>query len=177
VRIVEQLGDDRHQRARVMAALRPFGPDAAAAVVAWAREVPHRRALLAEALGQIGSAWGLPTLLEWAADGDPVVRAAALAAVAQGGVDDRADYFALRALSDPDERTRAMAALALGRSRRPEAAPYLAAHLADAWLVAGHSARALKHMGEDGLRYLVACAKQDAPGADLARQMLWELQA
>ena len=67
-----------------------------------------------------------------------------------------------------------MAARALGRSRRGDAAPYLAQHLGDEWLVAAHAATALRMLGPAGERELVA--RQDAPGLAgvLARQMLWE---
>ena len=41
------------------------------------------------------------------------------------GMDERAAYHALRALSDQDPRVRAQAAQALGRTGRPDFAPYL----------------------------------------------------
>ena len=55
-----------------------------------------------------------------------------------------------------------------------DAAPYLAQHLGDEWLVAAHAATALRMLGPAGERELVA--RQDAPGLTgvLARQMLWE---
>jgi len=105
------------------------------------------------------------------------VRAAALQALGSLGLDDRAYYYALRALGDASDAVRAMAARALGRSRRSDAASYLAQHLGDEWLVAAHAATALRMLGASGERELAA--RQDAPGLTgvLARQMLWERRA
>ena len=102
------------------------------------------------------------------------MRAASLQALGSLGLDDRAYYYVLRALGDTSEAVRAMAARALGRSRRADAAPYLAQHLGDEWLVAAHAATALRMLGAAGEREL--SARQEAPGLAgvLARQMLWE---
>ena len=102
------------------------------------------------------------------------MRAAALQALGSLGLDDRAYYYMLRALGDTATAVRAMAARALGRSRRGEAAPYLAQHLGDEWLVAAHAATALRMLGPSGRAR--AEARQETPGLAgvLARQMLWE---
>jgi len=174
--LARQLANPRQERVRVIAALGAFGPHATSELVAWAHEEPHQRLTIAAALGEMGSAAGLGPLLEWMDDPDPQVRAASIAAMGDIGLDDRAYYFALRALRDADVNVRAMAARALGRSRRSEAAPYLAASLEDEWAVAAQSAAALKRLGVAGLEQLVASAKRGLAGAQHARQALWEMQ-
>jgi HEAT repeat protein len=164
----------RYQRVRVIEALREFGATAAAALVRYGRDTPADRALTAEVLGWIGSGTALGTLLVWCGDDDPATRAAALRAVGSIGVDDRAYYFALRALDDATPEVRAMAARALGRSRRTDALPYLAGCLDDEWIAAAHAARAVQQLGPPGVPFLTACAERNGPGAAIARQMLWE---
>ena len=90
------------------------------------------------------------------------------------GLDDRAYYYVLRALGDTSDAVRAMAARALGRSRRLGAAPYLAQHLGDEWLVAAHAATSLRMLGPAGERELAARQERARPHRVLARQMLWE---
>ena len=175
--LVAQLQNPRHQRARVVSALRRFGPAASPALIRWSREEAPDRRIVAEVLGQIGSSAGLDTLTGWAGDPDPALRESCFRAIGDIGLDERAYYFALRALGDPHPAVRAMAARALGRSGRTDASRYLAARMADEWTVAAHSAAALKQLGEPGLQYLTESARANGPGADLARQMLWELQA
>jgi hypothetical protein len=164
----------RHQRARVVEAIRELGPAVAHALLTHARVRPEDLATVAELIGFTGAAGAADDLLAWSSHGDPKVRAAALQAIGSLGLDDRAYYYTLRALGDSDDAVRAMAARALGRSRRGEAAPYLAQHLGDEWLVAAHAATALRMLGPAGERELVA--REDAPGLTgvLARQMLWE---
>jgi HEAT repeat protein len=174
--LARQLANPRHEHVRVIAALGAFGPRATSELVAWAQAEPHQRLTIAAALGEMGGAGGLDPLLEWMDDPDPRIRAASLAAIGDIGLDDRAYYFALRALRDADVDVRAMAARALGRSRRSEAAPYLAASLEDDWPVAAQSAAALKQLGGVGLAELIASAKRGLAGAQHARQTLWELQ-
>jgi HEAT repeat protein len=175
--LVMQLQTPRHQRARVVSALRNFGPAASAALVRWSHEVSPDRQMVAAVLGQLGSSAGLGTLTGWSGDPDAALRVACYRAIGDIGLDERAYYFALRALGDPHPAVRAMAARALGRSGRADASPYLAAHLSDEWTVAAHSAAALKQLGEPGLQYLTESVRANGPGADLARQMLWELRA
>jgi HEAT repeat protein len=173
--ITTQLRDPaRHQRVRVIEALRAFGAAAAQAVARYGDETPTDRALTAEVLGWIGSATALGSLLAWCGDDDAATRAAALRAIGSIGVDDRAYYYALRALGDPAADVRAMAARALGRSRRADALPYLARCLDDEWIAAAHAARAVQQLGPPGLPYLTACVERNGPGAAIARQMLWE---
>ena len=175
--LAARLLDPRHQRARLVEALRRFGSAGAEAIVKQTyRQAPERR-IVAEVLGQLGSAAGLELLAEWSGDPDPALRAICYRAIGDIGLDERAYYFALRALEDPEPAVRAMAARALGLSGRFDASRYLAAHLKDEWTVAAHSAAALKQLGDPGLRYLVESAKAGGDGADLARQMLWELQS
>jgi hypothetical protein len=164
----------RHQRARVVESIRELGPGVGHALVAHARLHPDDLATVAELIGFTGAATAHDDLLAWASHTDPQVRAAALQALGSLGLDDRAYYYVLRALGDGSDAVRAMAARALGRSRRSDAAPYLAQHLGDEWLVAAHAATALRMLGASGERELAA--RQDAPGLAgvLARQMLWE---
>ena len=91
-------------------------------------------------------------LLAWCGHPDARVRASSLQAIGSLGLDDRAYYYTLRALGDDDAGVRAMAARALGRSRRGDAAAYLAQHLGDEWLVAAHAATALRMLGPSGER-------------------------
>jgi hypothetical protein len=164
----------RHQRARVVEAIRALGPSVAHALVAHARVHPDDLATVAELIGFTGAASAADDLLAWSSHPDDKVRASALQALGSLGLDDRAYYYTLRALGDTEMTVRAMAARALGRSRRGDAAPYLAQHLADEWLVAAHAATALRMLGPAGERELLA--RQEAPGLAgvLARQMLWE---
>ncbi len=174
--LVAQLQNPRHQRARVVSALRSFGPAASAELVRWSHEASSNRQVVAEVLGQIGSSAGLDTLTGWSGDPDPALRETCFRAIGDIGLDERAYYFALRALGDPHPAVRAMAARALGRSGRVDCGRYLAARLADEWTVAAHSAAALKQLGEAGLTYLTDAVRANGPGADLARQMLWEIE-
>jgi hypothetical protein len=167
----------RHQRARVVESIRELGPSVAHALVAHARAHPDDLAIVAELIGFTGAASAADDLLAWSNHANPAVRAAALQALGSLGLDDRAYYYALRALGDASDAVRAMAARALGRSRRADAAPYLAQHLGDEWVVAAHAATALRMLGPSGERELAA--RQETPGLAgvLARQMLWERRA
>ena len=164
----------RHQRARVVESIRELGPSVAHALVAHARAHPDDLATVAELIGFTGAASAADDLLAWSSHQDAKVRSASLQALGSLGLDDRAYYYVLRALGDGSEAVRAMAARALGRSRRADSAPYLAQHLGDEWLVAAHAATALRMLGPAGERELTA--RQEAPGLAgvLARQMLWE---
>jgi HEAT repeat protein len=166
----------RHQQARLVEALRRIGPAVTVSIIEMgAREAGQRR-LIAEVLAMVGGPAARGTLLEWTGDEEPVVRAAAWRAVGHIGLDDRASYYALRALSDPDARVRAHAALALGRTGRADAVPYLAAHLDDEWEVAAQGARALAALGAEGVAALEAreASGIGGHGAELARHFLWE---
>ena len=131
------------------------------ALIAHARVHPDDLAIVAELIGFTGAANAADDLLAWSSHADPQVRAAALQALGSLGLDDRAYYYVLRALGDTSDAVRAMAARALGRSRRSDAAPYLAQHLGDEWLVAAHAATALRMLGPSGERELAA--RQDTP--------------
>lgn len=164
----------RHQRARIVEALRQFGEAGTPALIESARADPRSLSTVAELLGLIGGAEATPDLIAWTPHEDPAVRAAALQSLGTIGLDDRSYYYALRALGDEAADVRAMAARALGRSGRSEAAPYLAQRLDDEWLVAAQSATALRDLGEAGRAELLARAEGTEPAAELARQMLWE---
>lgn len=165
----------RHQRVRVVQALRGFGSAAVAPALTHARRDPASRAALVDLLGALEAAAALPDLTAWLADASPDVRAAAARAIGAIGVDDRAYYHLLRALSDGVAEVRAEAAWALGRSGRQDGAPHLAARLGDDWIVAAQSARALRDLGVSGRRALEAAAADGR--SELARQMLWDLDA
>ncbi len=164
----------RHQRARVVEALRELGPMVTPALIAHARVKPGDLAMVAQIVGFTGAAAAVDDLLAWSAHADPRVRKAALQAIGSLGLDDRAYYYTLRALGDDSAEVRAMAARALGRARREDAAAYLSAHLTDEWVVAAHAATALQMLGEAGTRELLAHERDEGLSGVLARQMLWE---
>lgn len=168
--------ESRHQRTRVFEALRRLGPSVPSALLTYVNTHPEHTKLVIEVLGSTGAATAIDRLLEWTADPDADIRAAAMRAVGSIGLDDRSVYFALRGLDDPDAGVRAMAARALGRSRRAMAAPYLASRLADDWLVAAHAATGLRHLGSAGKAQLEPIAAAPGQAGVLARQMLWELK-
>lgn len=162
----------RHQRVRLVQALQQFGSAAVAPLLEDARSHHVDRVSIAELLGSIGAVSAIDQLIAWSNDDRPALRAAALGAI---GVDERAYYHVLRRLGDDAEEVRAMAAWALGRSGRQEAAAYLAPRLNDEWVVAAQSARALRDLGAAGRQALEAAATDEH--AELARQMLWECGA
>jgi HEAT repeats len=173
--LVARLKDEsRHQRVRIVESLREFGGRATPALLAHARSDPAAVGDVADLVGLLAGADAVEDLLQWSGHQEAAVRAAALRALGSIGPDERAYYYALRALGDESADVRAMAARALGRSRRVEAAPYLADRLEDEWEVAAHSATALRELGEAGIETLASRAAGASPGADLARQMLWE---
>lgn len=186
-----RLGDDRaipallahltdaphYQRVRIVDALWSLGPAVTPALVDLARTRPDCTRLVADVLGMIGTTTAIDPLLEWCADPRSEVRAAALSALGSLGLDDRSYYFAVKALGDADPLARAMAARALGRGRREDAAGYLAARLDDEWLPAAQAAGALRQLGAPGRVALLARAHDEGQAGDLARQMLWTQQA
>ena len=175
--LLARLRDEsRHQRARVLEAIRALGPSMVPVLLAHTGEHPADTAMTADVLGTVGGTAALESLLGWTASDDAAVRAAALRAIGSIGVDDRSFFYALRGLDDRAADVRAMAARALGRSRRQSAVSCLAAHLDDEWLVAAHCATGLRGLGRPGAAALEARAGAGGPGGDLARQMLWELK-
>ena len=174
--LVSRLSDQsRHQRVRLVQALERFGHAVVPQLLEHVKTHPEEAAIVAELLGSVGAASALDLLIEWCSDPRPEVRAAALHGIGTIGVDERAYYHVLRALSDEAEQPRAMAAWALGRSGRQDAASYIAPRLNDEWIVAAHAARALRDLGAAGQRELESAAAHD--DAVLARQMLWECSA
>ena len=178
VPLVARLAEQsRHQRVRIVDALRSLGPSAGPPLLAFARSHPEALPQVADLIAMACGSAAVDDLTGWLAHQRGDVRAAALSALGSTGVDDRTYYHALKALSDEDAGVRAMAARALGRSRRDDAAGYLAERLGDEWEVAAQSARALASLSSAGRRELAARADGDRPGAALARQMLWEIDS
>jgi HEAT repeat protein len=161
------------QRARVVLALRALGPRVVDPLLAHERRDSSETATTADLLGLVGATTSISTLTSWCTDARADVRAAALRALGTLGLSDHAYFYALRALGDESVEVRAMAARAVGKSRRRDAAPYLARTLHDDWTVAAHGARGLRELGAAGRAELERVAH--GPGGDLARQMLWEL--
>jgi hypothetical protein len=173
--LLTRLADEsRHQRARVVEAIRKQGVTALPFVLEHARKAPNDTALMIELLAMIGDAGSVEPLLAWSDAEDCATRAAVQRALGSIGLDERSFYFALRGLDDPEADVRGMAARALGRSGRAAAAPYLAEHLNDDWLVAAHCASGLRRLGPRGHAELQARAESPDQAGDLARQMLWE---
>jgi HEAT repeat protein len=172
--LLEHLADGRcYQRTRMVEALRNLGPAVTPAVAELGRSQPEHARLAAEILGLIGTVSAIDPLVDWCGDPRGDVRAAALGALGSIGLDDRSHFFALRALTDADPQARAMAARALGRSRRDDAIDHLAGRLDDEWLPAAQAAGALRQLGGAGHAALQARANEPGQAGDLARQMLW----
>jgi len=176
VALLSRLRDEsRHQRARLVEAIRAQGPSILPVLLAHAKEQKSDTATTLDVVGLVGGTAAVDSLLEWSGDADATVRTAALRAIGSIGIDDRSFFYALRALDDADPEVRGMAARALGRSGRHAAVPYLSAHLDDEWVVAAHCATGLRRLGRPGEVALEERAGSTGQGADLARQMLWEL--
>lgn len=176
--LLARLSDQsHHQRARIVDAISMLGKNGAPDVLAHARRFPAQLPLLGDLIVSVVGAAALPDLLEWVSAPVPATRAAALLALGTIGVDDHSFYYALRALGDTDDEVRAMAARALGRSGRTDAAAYLDVHLEDSWIVAAQSVRALSALGASGTAALERRSSEDGQPGDLARQMLWEQRA
>jgi HEAT repeat protein len=174
--LLARLQDEsRHQRARVVEAIRAIGSTLVPMLLAHARERPSDTAMIVDILGVVGGTAAVDSLLDWSGSSDPAVRAAALRVIGAIGLDDRSFFYALRGLEDESGQVRAMAARALGRSGRQVAVPYLSGHLDDEWLVAAHCATGLRRLGEPGAAALHEKAAATGQGAELARQMIWEL--
>lgn len=176
--LLARLPDEsRHQRARLVEALRRHGPGIVDALLGYVRAHPRDTALAIDVLGLTGATGARSQLLSWTGAEDPAVRVAALRAIGSIGLDDRGFYYALRGLEDPVAEVRSMAARALGRSGRAAAVRYLAARLDDDWIVAAHAATGLRRLGRDGAGALRDHADDPGQSGVLARQMLWELTA
>ena len=174
--LVARLGDQsRHQRVRLVEALQQFSSSAVAPLLDYADAHSGDVAIVAELLGSIRAPSALPALLEWCHAASAETRTSAVRAIGAIGVDQRAYYYLLRALTDEAADVRAAAAWALGRSGRPEAASHLSQRLGDEWMVAAQSARALAILGTSGRQALERSAS--AEEGELARQVLWECDA
>jgi HEAT repeat protein len=175
--LLARIGEQsRHQQARLVEALRRIGPAVTASLVSLDAKAPGERRMIAEVLALVGGTGARLTLMEWTADDDALVRAAAWRAIGLIGMDERAAYHALRALGDVDPRVRAQAAQALGRTGRTDFVPYLRSHLDDEWEVAAQGARALSRLGDEGRAALQAREHSGAGGhgLELAKHFLWE---
>ncbi len=176
--LLAQLNDgSQHQGVRVIDALSSLGPTVTPALIDLARTQPESLRRIADVLGMIGAPGAVDVLVDWCSDPRSEVRAAALTALGSLGLTDRSYYHVLKALGDDDPQARAMAARALGRSGRADAAVRLAARLDDEWLPAAQAAGALRQLGAPGRAALQARAEDQGQAGDLARQMLWVLQS
>jgi HEAT repeat protein len=176
--LLARLPDEsRHQRTRLVEALRRQGPEVVGGLLEYIRSYPQDTALAIDVLGLTGATGALEHLLSWTSSGDRTVRAAALRAIGSIGLDDRSFYYALRGLDDDDAEVRGMAARALGRSGRRAAVRYLAVHMGDDWVVAAQAATGLRRLGREGAAALRDHADDAGQAGVLARQMLWELTA
>jgi hypothetical protein len=165
----------RHERARVVQALRGFGERATRALVQHGQKHETDRATVATVLSFVGGAGASEALLQWSSAADAGTRAAAWTAIGSIGLDERAFYHAVSALNAGEPEVRAAAARALARSGRSDAASQLAGRLDDEWEVASQSARALARLGEPGMAALRnRVDRGEGLGHDLARQVLWE---
>lgn len=175
--LLERLPDQsRHQRARIVEALGAFGDAATPALVEHGRSRPDDAAMVADLLGLIGGVASAAELGRWMSNERDEVRAAALRALGTIGLNDETFLHAVQGLDDRNADVRAMAARAIGRARRFDAAKLLAAHLDDEWIVAAHAANALRKLGAAGMNQLEARTHDEGYAGDLARQMLWERQ-
>jgi HEAT repeat protein len=173
--LLARLADEsRHQRARIVEALREFGDIATPALVEHVRTHSADAVMVADILGLIGGHVAAETLKQWARDPNQYVRTAAMRAMGTIGLDEEGAGLAVAALSDEAAEVRAMGARALGRSRRSDAAPSLAARLDDEWMVAASCADALRRLGRPGIDALQTRADDPGYVGELARQMLWE---
>lgn len=171
----------RHQRVRIVDSLRSLGPDGAPALLEFVRHRPAVLPFVTDLVPAICGAASAEDVVAFCDHGTAAVRAAALSVLGTIGLDDTTFYFALKALSDDDAGVRAMAARALGRSGREDAAPYLGDRLQESdWTVAAESAKALLGLGAAGASILSTFADNsggNSQAAALAKQMLWERQA
>jgi HEAT repeat protein len=165
----------RHERARLVQALRAFGENASRALVEHGTRNEKDRAVVADVLSFVGGAGASDSLLEWSTARDSDTRAAVWSALAKIGVDERGFYHAIKALGASEPPVRAAAARALARTGRADAVPYLSSKLDDAWEVSAVCALLLARLGPPGVQALKErVASGDGLGHDLARQVLWE---
>ncbi len=166
----------RHQQARLVEALRRIGPAVTESIVQLGATRPGGAPAPRRGAGAGGRDGRRETLLDWTTDAEPTVRAAAWRAIGVTGMDDRAAYHALRAMTDPDARVRAHAAQALGRTGRTDFVPYLAS--APRRRVGGGGAGGDGRCGCWGRAAMRRCGRArigaGGLGLELARQFLWE---
>lgn len=168
----------RHQRVRIIDALGSLGTDGATTLMDFIRRRPEVLPFVADLVPAICGSSAADEVLGFCEHDTVAIRAAAFNVLGTIGLDETNFYYALKALGDPEPGVRAMAARALGRSGRADAASYLGERLNEAdWTVAAASARALLGLGPAGAATLAASASGDGQAAALAKQMLWEQQA
>ena len=168
----------RHQRVRIIDALGSLGADGAPTLMEFIRRQPEVLPFVADLVPAICGSSAAEQVLAFCDHDAAAIRAAAFNVLGTIGLDDTNFYYALKALGDAEPGVRAMAARALGRSGRDDAASYLGELLNETdWTVAAASARALLGLGAAGAATLAASASGDGQAAALAKQMLWEQQA
>jgi len=174
--LLARLADPtRHERARLVQALRAFGENGSRALVEHGKSHSNDRLVVASVLSFVGGAGATEPLLDWSTSPDADTRAAVWSALAAIGVGDRGFYHAIKALNAAEPAVRSAAARALARSGRSDAIPYLAGKLDDAWEVAAVCALSLARLGPAGMQALKdRVAAGEGLGHDLARQVLWE---
>jgi HEAT repeat protein len=173
--IVARLHDTSLHRGRRAALIAAFGAQCEPFLLTFAERDFERRLNYAQMLAICGTARSRPALCEWTADPRPGVRAAAFAALAHVGLDDRSAGIAIQSLDSADLGVRAMAAHALhGWTGAGDAAGHLARHLDDTWAVAVRAAESLAEMREIGRAELATWSQRAGLPGLLARQMLWQ---
>lgn len=174
--LLARLSDPtRHERTRLVQALRAFGENGARALVQHGKSHEKDRLVVASVLSFVGGGLAAEPLLEWSTAPDGETRAAVWTALATIGLDDRGFYHAIKALNANEAPVRAAAARALARTGRNDAIPYLSGKLDDTWEVSAVCALSLARLGPAGIQ---ALKDRQAAGAglghDLAQQVLWE---
>jgi HEAT repeat protein len=173
--LVVRLHDETLNRHRCLTAIAAFGTDGESLLLDLARmDAQHRRGY-AVALAICGTKRALPLLCDLTQDPAVDVRVAALTAIGQVGLDDRATGIAMEALTSEDVDVRRAAAHTLRlATENADAATRLVGHLGDAWPVAVEAARSLRSIGATGISALREAAAGQGLAGLLARQMLWD---
>jgi hypothetical protein len=173
--LVVRLHDETLNRHRCLTAIAAYGTDSESLLLNLASLDPANRLGYAVALAICGTRRALPLLCDWTQDPDAKVRAAALTAIGQLGLDERATRLTMDALTSQDVNVRRAAAHTLRLAmENTDVAARLVGHLGDAWPVAVEAAHSLRSIGATGTRVLREAAAGHGLAAQLARQMLWD---
>lgn len=156
-----------------------FGNDAVPHLLDWLRSVPiderppEATETVARTLGLIGERTACPALIELLGTDEPLVRAAAAAALGRAGTPDAVPALVTTLEHDEDWRVRAKAASALGHLSDPRATEPLGRALRDpAWWVRQNAAVALGSVPDGTHTLIEAVAGPDAYAADAALYQL-----